>query len=398
MDNGYQTLGAHYIRRQAKQLARQLDGVRAAEEIEFVHRARVATRRLRAALRMLDDCFGAKNTRRWQKAIRRVTSALGDARDRDVQIELLCGTLSALTIKECFLGIARVLAYLERDRERVQGRVVKAIDRLEAKGVLQKMRRAAKRVPGETEFSGERLQTPETMARIRRHVGGLIDELLEQQVSLDDPEARDRHHAMRIAAKRLRYALEISRPVCPEQLDASIEAIKKVQTLLGDVHDCDVWFEQLDAFAHDERERLVAKICGPERFQRLRPGIDYLRQDRQAYRQMTFQTLVEYWNDLGPRRFWDELKALLATPARRENIVDGANALETVSLAAASPARVVSDETDSQPMQQFLSPPDALQTSQGESHAASAAEDAATPNGNGAKGMQWPKPLSVLRP
>ena len=60
MDSGYRLLAAKYIRRQAKQLAEQFDGVRAAEDIEFVHRARVATRRLRAALRMFDDCFARK--------------------------------------------------------------------------------------------------------------------------------------------------------------------------------------------------------------------------------------------------------------------------------------------------------------------------------------------------
>ena len=57
IDPGYQLLAAKYLRRQAKQLAEQFDGVRAAEDIEYVHRARVATRRLRAALRMFGDCF-----------------------------------------------------------------------------------------------------------------------------------------------------------------------------------------------------------------------------------------------------------------------------------------------------------------------------------------------------
>ena len=233
----------------------------AAEDIEFVHRARVATRRLRAALRMFDGCFAPKRIKRWQKAIRQTTSALGDARDRDVQIEWLCGTLSALTAKECFPGVARVLVQLERDRERLQRKVVKAVERLEAKGILRKcggwpnrvlVAQSPSAVPvdfAQPEAAAPPQPDPEAIERVKQHVLRQLHEFLEQQDSLANPEDHDRHHAMRIAAKRLRYTLEISRAVHPGRLDAAVEAIKKVQTLLGDVHDCDVWLDHLDAFA-----------------------------------------------------------------------------------------------------------------------------------------------------
>ena len=95
MDCDHRRLAVKYIRQQARQLARQLDGVRAAEDIEYVHRARVATRRLRASLAMFGQCFAPKRVKRWRKAIRRLTGSLGDARDRDVQIEFLCGACGA---------------------------------------------------------------------------------------------------------------------------------------------------------------------------------------------------------------------------------------------------------------------------------------------------------------
>ena len=90
-DSSYRFLAAGHIRRQAKQLAEQLDGVRAAEDIECIHRARVASRRLRSALKMFSDCFRGKMVKRWRKQIRRITRELGDARDKDVQIDFLCG-------------------------------------------------------------------------------------------------------------------------------------------------------------------------------------------------------------------------------------------------------------------------------------------------------------------
>ncbi|MFH1922387.1 MAG: CHAD domain-containing protein, partial [Planctomycetota bacterium] len=58
MDGSYQLLAGRYVRRQIRQLIGQLEGMRKADDIEFVHRARVASRRLRAALGIFRDCFG----------------------------------------------------------------------------------------------------------------------------------------------------------------------------------------------------------------------------------------------------------------------------------------------------------------------------------------------------
>ena len=96
VDESYRFLAAKYVRRQAKQLAEQLEGVRAAEDVEFVHRARVASRRLRAAMRMFRDCFDAQQWKRWRRHLRRVTAGMGDARDKDVQIVFLHEVLHGL--------------------------------------------------------------------------------------------------------------------------------------------------------------------------------------------------------------------------------------------------------------------------------------------------------------
>jgi CHAD domain-containing protein len=307
MDSAYRRLAAKYVRRQVTQLAEQLEGVRAAEDIEFVHRARVATRRLRTALRMFRNCFGRKKVRRWRRAIRRVTKSLGNARDRDVQIEYLCGTLSALGAKECFPGVARVLVQLERDRERFQRAVVEAADRLEAEGILRKMRRATNKAYRKTATGPCCLPCGEALAEIKQHVLRQLNELLQHEDSLADPKDREHHHIMRIAAKRLRYTLEISRPMCPGRLDDAMEGIKRLQTLLGDLHDCDVWLAELDAFASAERKRIIAMFGHEGRFVHLKPGIKHLRKDREERRRQTFDELVKYWGELKERRFSEEL-------------------------------------------------------------------------------------------
>ncbi len=324
MNTSYQLLAAKYLRRQAKQLAEQLDGLRAAEDIEFVHRARVATRRLRAGLKMFDGCFPTRLLRRWRKAIRRTTSKLGSARDCDVQIDFLCGLLSALNTPSCFPGIAGILIRLERRRERLQRKVVKAVDRLEQDGTLRQMRRHSRRILRGSPAEAITISSPEVLAQTEQHIRRQLDRLLQYQDSLSDPEDRQRHHAMRIAAKRLRYTLEISKPLYPSRLDVFVEAVKNIKSLLGDVHDCDVWIEHLDDFTARQRKRAIRLFGHAGRLARLRPGIEYLREDRRRWRQTVFGELVDFWADLEKRRFWDELIAAVSIPGK--NVLHNATA------------------------------------------------------------------------
>ena len=54
------------------------------------------------------------------------------------------------------------------------------------------------------------------------------------------PDAGETKHNMRIAAKRLRYALEIVGPCIGEEAKAARDAAKRLQSVLGDLRDCDL--------------------------------------------------------------------------------------------------------------------------------------------------------------
>jgi CHAD domain-containing protein len=83
------------------QAAARVVGVRAAEvfahskgvldtaEIDRVHDMRVATRRLRAAMELFEPCFPSKPYRKARKEVKALADALGERRDRDVEIEFL---------------------------------------------------------------------------------------------------------------------------------------------------------------------------------------------------------------------------------------------------------------------------------------------------------------------
>ena len=76
------------------------------------------------------------------------------------------------------------------------------------------------------------------------------------------PDAGSVQHDMRIAAKRLRYILEVLGPCIGREAEAAREACKRLQSALGDLHDCDLMLQRTEgiesatALLGDRRERL----------------------------------------------------------------------------------------------------------------------------------------------
>src|SRR3982751_2655766 len=64
-------------------------GVLDTEDIEGVHDMRVATRRLRAALEVFEDCFPADAFKPALAEVKELADALGDRRDPDVALEAI---------------------------------------------------------------------------------------------------------------------------------------------------------------------------------------------------------------------------------------------------------------------------------------------------------------------
>jgi CHAD domain-containing protein len=79
-------------------------------EIEGVHAMRVATRRLRAALEVFGPTLERKRAGRVTAEVKALAEALGERRDRDVQLDLL----SKLE-RDCTGAERRALALLERE-------------------------------------------------------------------------------------------------------------------------------------------------------------------------------------------------------------------------------------------------------------------------------------------
>jgi CHAD domain-containing protein len=66
-----------------------------------------------------------------------------------------------------------------------------------------------------------------------------LEELLELGDKALEPGAVKAQHDLRIAAKRLRYVLEIVGPCLGPEARAAQRVARELQTVLGGVHDCD---------------------------------------------------------------------------------------------------------------------------------------------------------------
>ena len=331
-DDSYRFLAACYLRQQAKQLATELVGVRDTIDVEYVHQARVASRRLRAALRLFGDSLPAKMVKRWRKAIRRITTGLGTARDCDVHIEELTEQLVGLKKRAASRAVARLLVDLERAREVCQPIVLREIDRIERSGVLEEILHMTKETLVEVDkvYKGKikrgRPHNVVYTSVVFDRVGGRIrEELAELQSyedSLDSYKDQKRHHQMRIAAKRLRYTMEIARPVYRGRLDKSISVVKNLQSILGDIHDCDVWYVKLDEFKSFQREQIDEAYGNTLAFDELKKGFNYLRGECKSRRSQRFEELVELWKSLRRKGRWDDLlKTLSNKPRRAKSVV-----------------------------------------------------------------------------
>jgi len=90
----------------------------------------------------------------------------------------------------------------------------------------------------------------------QRVVAVRIDELYDFVPAVLDPKRVKKLHAMRIAAKRLRYVLEVTSSACfgPYALTAT-KRVRELQDLLGEIHDCDVQLPRVQQMRRTERGR-----------------------------------------------------------------------------------------------------------------------------------------------
>jgi CHAD domain-containing protein len=98
------------------------------------------------------------------------------------------------------------------------------------------------------------------------------------------PDSAAAQHEMRIAAKRLRYVLEITQSCFGDGAVAARRAVKELQGVLGDIHDCDVMLPRVEGIPsltillRARREQLIGEFQAQWRAEASRGTWDALEQ------------------------------------------------------------------------------------------------------------------------
>jgi CHAD domain-containing protein len=292
-----------------------VQAVRLNEDVEAVHKMRVATRRLRAAMSLFQPCLPARRFRSWRREVRGITKALGGARDLDVQILFVEEFLGGLQEKKYVPGVQRLLLRLRQRRDRIQAGVLRAMDDAESSDLFSKMGQTLREILVQGRLADASTTSVLVLEFARSAIRRRLGEMLSYETAISTPERVEELHAMRIAAKRLRYCLEVFSPLYEGAMAGPLKSTRRTQTLLGDIHDCDVWTDRLPGFIEKERKRTLEYFGTTRAFRRIRPGLVHLADERRRRRERLYSTFLETWKSVEKKRVWESLSEILDAAA-----------------------------------------------------------------------------------
>lgn len=204
------------------------------DDVEAVHQTRVYCRRVQAAAEVFSTALPSHQVRRLRKRLKRIRNSAGRIRDMDVLAIELRSAMDELDSAERPAAENWLDKYPTK-RARKREKLGKKVAKLEKKGFWDWVR---KHYPAGN-------PDPDAIANGEPSLGDLAREQLPVELNsflaVLSPAPREDYeqlHAVRIAAKRFRYALEAFAGCFPPEFRKQIyNPIKRIQESLGAIND-----------------------------------------------------------------------------------------------------------------------------------------------------------------
>jgi CHAD domain-containing protein len=266
------------------------------DDMEQLHRVRVAARRLGAVLDLVDaEVYpGHKSQRR---ALKGLVETLGLPRELDVHAEQLrAHHLQARTPTQAAV-IEHLLEQVDRNRAKARRVMEKQLDRLR----LPDLRRLLDVPALQNPFQDTSLQEAAWACLEPRARAALGD--LAALAGNEDPSAM---HKARVRIKKLRYAVEALECAFATTPEAVLKDLQNLQTVLGDHHDLAalealLWETEAALRAHDR-----PTLCG---------GVLDLLGDVAEARRAAFDRFTALAESKDPATFAGAVRPPLGLPA-----------------------------------------------------------------------------------
>jgi CHAD domain-containing protein len=226
-----------FFERQYREILLHDPGTRLGDDPEDLHDMRVATRRLRAILKIAAPPLDEEWAQTLRDELKWLGNVLGAVRDLDVLLQHLRDEQESLAPDEA-KAFNALLARLERERSEKRKSLLAALrsapyaallDRLEAAAHRPRTRRARPRI--------EKIAARE-LKKVRKAVRRLES----------DPDDATLHR-VRIKAKRARYGAEIAAPKTGKKVEKLVSAAKGFQDVTGEHQDAVVAMQRLQELA-----------------------------------------------------------------------------------------------------------------------------------------------------
>lgn len=255
---------------------------RAFDDPEGVHDMRVASRRLRAALDASRDLYPAPWFARLRDTVKTLTRALGDVRDADVMLAVLGEKHASVP------GVDRLMTRVTQDRDAARVRLLALLDELAGRGVREK---ALRRFGDETKL-------PQVRKRdARRLVATRATAFLALAGDLPAAGEAAALHDLRIAAKRLRYTLQMVDAAFGEPGKETLDRLTTLQDQLGEIHNLDVLLDLAGTGLHALTDEALASAAAgsPAPDAATAAGLMALVADASRERQQHYDAAAAAW-------------------------------------------------------------------------------------------------------
>lgn len=238
-------VGRRLFQQQLEQLLSRQFGVAFADDSEYVHEIRVASRRLRAAMRVFRKAF-AGDLIEESELIHTVTDAFGEARDTDVFLAFL----QKYQKNNAKHGDRFLDGAIREQARRRRAHYRQLIKRVQSPEFSSPLAVLYERIGAELDAAFALKATKAGAEPILARAPKMVRRRLKQTVAFGrqlESLPGEAQHQLRITCKKLRYTAEFFRDLFPARFERLVDAATDLQELLGQMHDIDVYLDRLAA-------------------------------------------------------------------------------------------------------------------------------------------------------